>query len=73
MDINVAGPGAAKIVFAHQGNDWIGLLLDNVSLSHVIPDEPDVIPTPEPGSWELIGSALFALGWSFRKKFTKQT
>jgi hypothetical protein len=67
-DIDVVTPGVANIIFAHQGADWIGLLLDNVSLTHVIPDEPDVIPTPEPGSWELIGSALLLLGWQFRKR-----
>ena len=28
---------------------------------------PDVIPTPEPGTWELILPALGLLGWRFRR------
>ncbi len=75
-DINVGSAGFANIVFDHHGGDWIGLLLDNVSLASVvvddpgdviIPDDPDVIPTPEPGTWELILPALGLLGWRFRK------
>lgn len=69
-DITVANVGGAKIGFSHQGNDWIGLLLDNVSLAHVIvevPEEPEIIPTPEPGSWELFASALGLVFWRFRK------
>jgi hypothetical protein len=70
-DITVAGAGVGKIVFNHLGNDWIGLLLDNVSLAHVVvevPDEPEVIPTPEPGSWELLTAALGLVAWRFRKR-----
>jgi PEP-CTERM motif len=75
-DINVGSSGPVNIVFNHHGADWIGLLLDNVSLSNVvievpdvIPDEPDdVIPTPEPGTWQLIAPALGLLAWRFRKK-----
>lgn len=69
-DITVADLGLGKIGFSHQGNDWIGLLLDNVSLAHVtveVPEEPDVIPTPEPGSWELLASGLGLAFWRFRK------
>jgi PEP-CTERM motif len=69
-DIAIDSAGVANIVFHHYGSDWIGLLLDNVSLARVIPDvpdEPDVIRTPEPGSWELVASALGLLVWRFRK------
>ena len=72
-DIAVAGPGVANIGFNHQGADWIGLLLDNVSLAHVVievPDvveEPNVIETPEPASWVLVASMLGLVGWRFRR------
>jgi hypothetical protein len=72
-DIAVGGPGVANIGFLHQGSDWIGLLLDNVSLAHVViegPDvgeEPNVIETPEPASWVLVASMLGLVGWRFRR------
>jgi PEP-CTERM motif len=76
-DITVASAGYANIVFDHHGADWVGLLLDNVLLSSVVidvpdvipPDPDDVIPTPEPGTWQLIAPALGLLGWRFRKRF----
>ena len=67
-DITVYDTGNAKVQFSHMGGDMIGLLLDNVSLAHVVAEEPNVIPTPEPGSWELIASTLGLLVWRFRKK-----
>ena len=67
-DIIVDSVGTAKINFSHHGSDMIGLLLDNVALVHVVPDEPQVIPTPEGGSWELLVSMVGLAGWGFRKK-----
>ncbi len=71
-DILIGGPGTANIVFSHQGADWIGLLLDNVSLSSVIidvPDEPNVVPSPEPATWTLLGAALGLIALHrFRKR-----
>jgi hypothetical protein len=65
-DIALANVGSAKIGFAHQGNDMIGLLLDNVSLSRITYDDI-VIPTPEPGAWELLFAAVMGLAiWRFR-------
>lgn len=65
-DIALANIGSAKIGFAHQGNDMMGLLLDNVSLARVTFDEV-VIPTPEPGAWELLFAAVMGLAvWRFR-------
>lgn len=72
-DILVASPGTANIVFAHEGADWIGILLDNVSLSHVVfdipevPEEPDVIPTPEPATWTLLAAALGLVALRYRR------
>jgi PEP-CTERM motif len=72
-DITVGAAGTAKIGFAHEGADWIGLLLDNVSLAKVTfdPAPPEVIPTPEPGSWELTTLMLGLAVWGFRKTTTK--
>lgn len=70
-DIMVPSAGAANIVFAHHGADWIGLLLDNVSLSHVIvdvPNEDNLISTPEPATWTLLGAALGLLALRSRWK-----
>jgi hypothetical protein len=64
--IVVDNPGNAKIGFNHNGSDWIGLLLDNVSLSHVV-IEDEVIPTPEHGAWELGIAMLGLAAWRFRK------
>jgi hypothetical protein len=65
-EILIENGGAAKIQFAHQGSDWIGLLLDNVSLARV---EREVVPTPEGGAWELTIALLgVAAVWIFRKK-----
>jgi hypothetical protein len=71
-DILVGGDGAAYIAFYHYGADWVGLLLDNVSLSHVliVPDVPNEVPveTPEPATWTLLGGTLALLAWRFRKR-----
>jgi hypothetical protein len=65
-DIALANIGSGKIGFATQGNDMMGLLLDNVSLSRITFDEV-IIPTPEPGAWELLLSAVMGLAiWRFR-------
>jgi hypothetical protein len=72
-DILVASPGTANIVFDHEGADWIGILLDNVSLSQVVfdipdvPEEPNVIPTPEPATWTLLGAALGLVALRYRR------
>jgi hypothetical protein len=65
--------GLASISFQHFGNDYVGLLLDNVSLSRIIldtppnetdpPEEPDVTPVPEPGTWSLFAAGLGILAW----------
>lgn len=71
-DILVGSNGTANISFNHAGADWIGLLLDNVSLSHVliVPDEPNLTHTPEPATWTLMGAALGLLAWRYRRKHT---
>ncbi|MEX2303524.1 MAG: hypothetical protein WD733_21460 [Bryobacterales bacterium] len=68
-DINLVNPGGAKIGFSHSGNDWIGLLLDNVSLAKVTFDQPEVIPTPTPesGGWELTLAVIGLAAFGFRK------
>jgi hypothetical protein len=74
-DINILGPGLANITFNHHGADWIGLLLDNVSLSSVIievPEEPNVIPTPEPASWALLGAGLSLVAFRLRRRAASQ-
>ncbi len=74
-DIAVDSTGSAKISFSQQGADWIGLLLDNVSLAKVTfdPQEPEVVPTPEPGAWELtsmmLGMAVLGFGKSAAQRF----
>jgi hypothetical protein len=77
-DIEIADAGTGTIGFQHYGNDWIGLLLDNVTLSEltIVPDIPDIpgdpndppVPTPEPGSMTLLLSAVGIMVWHFRKK-----
>jgi hypothetical protein len=71
-DINIANPGGAKIGFSHSGSDWIGLLLDNVSLAKVTFDQPEVIPTPTPesGAWELTLAVMGLAAFGFRKTFS---
>jgi hypothetical protein len=68
-DINVVNPGGAKIGFSHSGQDWIGLLLDNVSLAKVTFDQTEVVPTPTPesGAWELTLAVLGMTAFGFRK------
>jgi hypothetical protein len=73
-DINVGTAGLANLGFQHYGKDWIGLLLDNVSLSHVVvegpievPEEPNVVPTPEPASWTLVAAGLGLVAWRLRR------
>jgi phage-related protein len=71
-DVLVGVDGVVNIGFAHRGADWVGLLLDNVSLSHVliVPDVPNEVPveTPEPATWTLLGGTLALLAWRFRKR-----
>jgi len=68
-DIEVADVNSTKIGFSHGGSDWIGLLLDNVSLSKVTFDEPptEVIRTPEPGAFEVIALLVGLAVFRFRK------
>jgi hypothetical protein len=74
-DFTVDDPGLANLKFDHMGNDHVGLLLDNVSLSMVVPDgpiivdppeQPEVVPVPEPGTWSLFAAGLGILAWRRR-------
>jgi hypothetical protein len=50
-DFLVGGPDSVSLIFAHQGADQVGLLLDNVRFSKVTPEydpDPNTGPNPDP-------------------------
>jgi hypothetical protein len=59
----VAAPTSTPIVFSHQGNDNIGILIDNVTLS----DDQQTRAVPEPMSLTLLGSGLIG-AWFHRRR-----
>lgn len=72
-DISVPAVGLGNITFHHHGKDWIGLLLDDVRLERLTitpdpPPDPEIIPTPEPGTLLLCAGGLTLLLLRLRKQ-----